>query len=244
MAEFLTSPVELIWKICYFISPPDEENTRSHDWPDCSDGLAGLNALSQTCRRFQVIVNPILYARGVHCHHALPLAWAAAKGNQGTLNKALAAGADVNHQFVVPMSPQLWEIIVDAREAATHLANTDPHHWPSISKTRLKTLNDNDRLRAEAATADLSTLEVFPVDINGSVGVRYLDPFDPNNNNLADHRWYIRKYMALHLTVSAGHVHIINSLLGHGAGIDTPANLLCRCVHLRSFITNTSNPHG
>ncbi|KAM7212907.1 putative ankyrin repeat protein [Rhypophila decipiens] len=236
---------------------------------DNLDSPKDLSAFALVGRKFYSIVNAILYkrARG----DAWPLAWAAHCGVAATLRKALAAGADPNHQFAGDMSFQKWK----KKSAATKLAlhENDSEVWDTDNECDTDMegdwspeTEDTDHAAtvttnhpSSNSTSDTWGHNAFD-DSDGDVSDVSMDDH-PYNLHLADddsstldeledeedmYEVYgiavRRRFNPIHLAARGGHNDIIEILLDHGANLNVPCKSLCDCSRLYGLLNSVECP--
>ncbi len=243
MATLLSLPNELLGKVCHELYPRDGE---FDDPVDRLGRLSSLAALAHTSRRLQRVTEPVLYHRGVEHHWPRPLAWAAKRGYEDTLTKALAAGADPDRKMEVQITRQLLRLVNDTHQAAMDWSNNDAKFWPAFHLL----LDEQGGLpprEQEWARGMTPTGERFHVFLPS-----YRSPVDDPHRHGAGHgsntqaspaschplfsasfetdSFALCQYTALHLAAREGHTHIVNRLLDHGASFNVPSHRFCPCA--------------
>ncbi|KAL2133622.1 hypothetical protein VTI74DRAFT_2024 [Chaetomium olivicolor] len=151
MASLPSLPNELIHLICNDLHPATNYQR---------GGLGALAALTRTNRRLWGVVDPVLYHVGVSCHAQLPLAWAAKRGVPGTLEKALAAGAEPDHVFRLTVPSPVMYLASDLRRANADWDAHDPAFWLP-NATAFVMGSTSQRRWARDLTPTLTGLDVF-----------------------------------------------------------------------------------
>ncbi|KAK0621793.1 ankyrin repeat-containing domain protein, partial [Bombardia bombarda] len=231
------------------------------------DRLKDLSSLARADRKLYSTVNSILYKRAVSRDDAWPLAWAAHCGVAGTLRKALAAGANPNHEFTDGMRLDVWMKTAAARQ--TNTDNEDSDVWESDNEYEsnvewLPETDDSDHNATPNITHPTSTssshqwdhiLNDSDRDSDVSMDEPDTQPSDAASSTLDenDHEQSVdaqsdmqdtilRRFNPIHLAARRGHNHIIEILLDHGASVNRFSERLCGCRRLYGLLNAAECP--
>jgi len=238
MTSLLSLPNEVLTLICEELFPAD--------LPASSEGLRSLASLTLTSRFVSNIATPILYSRGVHKYQHRPLAWAAKKGLPGALKKALAVGADPNHEFCLSsIFIDIWEAAMKVYKANVLWEKSNPAFWPALGLHLEENLVREYKQQARALTPTHTTFDVFaPTHPRGEGPfgedddddeVRSYENFYPGYGDSGE---CTRRFTALHIAAREGHSDIITLLLDHGADIESLSTNFCDCITSDGFMND------
>ncbi|KAK3688660.1 ankyrin repeat-containing domain protein [Podospora appendiculata] len=235
--------------------------------------LKDLSSLALTDRKFYTTCNPILYRRAVSRGDAWPLAWAAHCGVPGTLRKALAAGANPNHQFVDELpfdewkkdnaaarqaivghadidSMEVWDTDNECESNVEWSPETeDSDHVGTITTNQPSSNSNSDQwghvLNDSDRDSDVSMdeLETLPSDAASST----LDDLEREHRlDMATSASGIvqRRFNPIHLAARGGHDEIVTILLDHGAWVNTFSEFMCDCTRLYGLLNATECPEN
>ncbi|KAL2267888.1 hypothetical protein VTJ83DRAFT_5165 [Remersonia thermophila] len=196
-------------------------------------------SLARTSRRLYGMCNPYLYRRAAETNDARPLAWAANRGLVSTLQLALTAGLDPNHEFVEDISYQEWTAVATAaRQDAA--AGREKQRWGMWDfNNRPDPFRDHDRRPPPAAVSKGVSGPSPPQQPPGPVpvGERTAIPFWPPSPPVGKRRFY-----AMHLAARSGHLDVLDVLLRHNAAVDVRSVRFCACTPQRGLLNALEHP--
>jgi ankyrin repeat protein len=214
-------------------------------------------ALALTNRRLYSTANPYLYKRAAQCGDARALAWAANRGLLPTLQMALAAGVDPNHEFIECLPADEWESVTAAARAdaaagrpKARWAMWDFNNRPRPDVKWSPEPDGGDHVdtpasestiapspRAPSASDQESVVSSEEYASQRSDATPATEPLaTPTPDTLT------RRYHAVHLAARGGHNEILEVLLRRGAAVNISSERFCACTPLYGLLNMLEHP--